>query len=473
MVAESKNGRYQVAFLGSGPGGYVSAIRAAQLGLRTAIIEKDPALGGTCLHRGCIPTKVLLETATLFRNMKRSQEFGIRAEGVTLDIELLHARNKKVVRKLTLGVETLMKANRIEVIKGTGALEGPHTIRVAADGAAPRAVEADHIVLATGSTPRLLPGIEADGERVITSNEALWLPKIPKSMIVLGAGAVGIEFASIYNRFGTEVTVVEILPRVLPIEDHDVSTEIAKALAKDGVKIHTQTKVEGVKRTKTGVEVTAVGPDGKAMTVSAEILLVAVGRKPNTEAIGIEKTRVRLDRGFVTVDEYSQTNEPGLYAIGDILPRPQLAHVAWSEGIVAVEHMAKAPTRPVNWDRIPSCTYCAPEVASVGLTEAKAKERGLDVKVGKFPFAAIGRATIEGEAAGFVKIVSAKKYDEILGVHIIGPHATELIAEACVALSCEATTEELIRTIHAHPTLSECVNEAARAVNGAAFHYHS
>jgi dihydrolipoamide dehydrogenase len=292
-------------------------------------------------------------------------------------------------------------------------------------------------------------------------------------MVVLGAGAVGIEFASIYSRFGTEVTVIEILPRVLPVEDHDVSAEVAKALARDGVKIHVQTKVEGVKRTKTGVEVAATGPDGKAAAHVADVLLVAVGRKPNTEGIGIEKTKVRLDRGFVMVNEYSETNEPGLYAIGDILPRPQLAHVAWSEGIVAVEHMARVPTRPVHWDRIPSCTYCAPEVASVGLTEATARERGYDVKVGKFPFGAVGRATIEGEAVGLVKVVSEKRYDELLGVHIVGPHATELIAEACVALSLEATTEELIRTMHAHPTLSECVNEAARAANGTAFHYHA
>jgi len=459
-----------VVVIGGGPGGYVAAIRAAQLGLKTAMIEKDALPGGVCLHRGCIPTKAMLHTAEVLEASRHGERFGVKVEAVSLDVARMHAYKTGVVNQMAKGVEGLLKRNGVESIRGFGRLASPTRVEVMAEGKVVRTVDTKHVVLATGSAVRGLPGIEFDGRAIISSDHALQLETVPKSMIVLGAGAVGVEFASIYARFGSQVTVLELLPRALPIEDEDVSAEIVRAFKKRGITVHTETKVQKVDRKNGEVVVTAAQGD-KTVTFSAEVLLVAVGRKPLSEGIGVEKTRAKVDRGYVKVDAFMRTEEPSLFAIGDLVPTPALAHVASHEGVVAVETIAGKNPHPVNYDRVPSCTYCDPEVASVGLTEAAAKARGLDVKTGRFPFAAIGKAAILGDSTGFIKIVTEKKYDEILGVHMIGPRVTELIAEATLGLEIETTDEEMIHAIHPHPTLSEAVGEAAMAVHGRAIHF--
>ncbi len=463
--------QFDVAIIGSGPGGYVAAIRAAQLGLKTAIVEKDKRLGGTCTLRGCIPTKQLLMSAHIYEQMQHAADFGVEASGIQLAFATVQKRKEKVVMKNSKGIEYLMKKNKITSFSGTGKLVLPGKIEVTSADGKKETIDSKHIILATGSVVRPIPGFETDGQRVVSSDHILELKEVPKSLIVMGAGAVGVEFASVYSRFGAPTTIVELLPRLVPLEDEEVSKELEKSLRKRGVKSQVDTKLETLERSETGVVVTGKTSKGEAVKLEAEMLLVAVGRMPYTDGLGLEGTKIKVERGFIQIDQYQQTGEKGVYAIGDVVPTPLLAHLASKEGIVAVEHIAgHKDVRPINLRLVPNCTYCDPEVASVGLTEAKAREMGYDVKLGKFPFSASGKARILGEEEGFVKIVSESKYDEILGVHIIGPHATELIAEACVAMQLESTAEELGRTMHAHPTVAEAVMEAAEGVHGLAIH---
>jgi len=462
--------RYDLIIIGSGPGGYVSAIRAAQLGLKTAIVEKDPFLGGTCLWRGCIPTKALLENAGVYEQTLHARQFGITTGEVTLDFGAVMQRKTKIVRKLGKGVEILIKNNKVDSYQGHGRLAGRGKVSVRAADGKTTTLETRNVLIATGSTPRTLPGLEVDGTTVVTSDEILELKAIPGEMIVLGAGAVGVEFASIFHRFGTKVTIVEMLPRVVPIEDEEISETLGKVLRKQGMAVHTGVRAERI-RVEGGRVKASVGEGKEAASLEADLLLVAVGRKPTSGDLGREGTGVVVANGYIEVDGLMRTGEPGVYAIGDVVNTPLLAHVASAEGILAVEHMAGREVRPINYDHVPSATYCEPEVASIGLSEAKAKERGYDVKVGRFPFTHSSKAPILGMTDGFVKMVAEAKYGELLGVHIIGPRATEMIAEAGVALRTEATVEEMFRTIHPHPTLSEAMPEAAHAVFGHAIHH--
>ena len=463
---------YDVAIIGSGPAGYTAAIRAGQYGLKTALIEKDPYLGGTCLHVGCIPTKALLFNAELWDHLKDAAEYGI--EGVSarkLKWDSVLERKTKVVDKHAKGLQFLMRKNKVDTVKGFGKLTGPalngaHMIEVK-DGGKMSQLKTKNVILAMGSEARMIPGLQPD-DRILTNIEILELGNVPKSLIVVGSGAVGVEFASIFRSFDSEVTILEMLPRMVPLEDEEVSKELARVYRKRGINFHGGAKVEKVEKTKTGVSVT-FSADGKQQKVEAEKILIAVGRKPLTDAVGLEKTKIQTDRGFVKTDEWMQTAEPGVYAIGDIvLGTPQLAHVGAMEGIVAVSKIAGKEDKPINLLRIPNVTFCHPEIGSVGLTEAKAREQGHNVKVGKFPFTANSRASIVGEHEGFIKMVSDSKYGEILGVHIIGPQATELIAEAVTAMELEATVEDLMWTIHAHPTLAEAMLDASNSVYGLA-----
>ena len=463
---------FDVAIIGSGPAGYTAAIRAGQYGLKTALLEKDGFLGGTCLHVGCIPTKALLFNAELWDHLKEAKEFGI--EGVDarkLNWAAIQERKSKIVAKHAKGLEFLMKKNKVETVKGYGKLTGPaqnkiFTVEVANEGKTHQ-LKAKNVLLATGSEARLLPGLEAD-DRVLTNIEILSLKELPKSLVIVGAGAVGVEFASIYRSFGCEVTIVEMLPRLVPVEDEEVSKELARVYRKRGINFHTSAKVEKIDKTKSGIAVT-ISVEGKQQKIEAEKILIAVGRKPRTENVGLEKTKIKPERGFIQVDSWMHTSEPGIYAVGDIvLGTPQLAHVGAMEAIVAVAKIAGKPGKPINPEHIPGATYCHPEIGSVGLTETRAREAGYNVKVGKFPFTANSRASIVGQHEGFIKIVSDADYGEILGVHIIGPQATELIAEAVTAMELEATVEDLMWTIHAHPTLAEAMLDASNSVYGIA-----
>lgn len=465
------NEQFDVTVIGSGPGGYVAAIRAAQVGLKTAIIEKDKRLGGTCTLRGCIPTKQLLMSAHVYEQMQHAADFGVQASGIQLAFADVQKRKDKVVLKNSRGIEYLMKKNKITAFSGTGRLALPGKVEITSADGKKDTINTKSMIIATGSVVRPIAGFETDGERVVNSDHILELKEIPKSLIVMGCGAVGVEFASVYSRFGADTTAVELLPRLVPLEDEEISKELERSFRKRGIKSQVDTKLEKLERTDKGVTVSGKTSKGEPVKLQAEMLLVAVGRMPYTEGLGIEGTKITVEKGFIKVDEYQQTGEAHVYAIGDVVPTPLLAHLASKEGIVAVEHIAgHKDVRPINLRLVPNCTYCDPEVASVGLTEANAREAGYDVKVGKFPFSASGKARILGEEEGFVKIVSESKYDEILGVHIIGPHATELIAEACVAMQLESTAEELGRTMHAHPTVSEAVMEAAENVHGLAIH---
>ncbi len=467
----AKPPEYDIVVIGSGPGGYVAAIRAGQLGLKTALIEKDDKLGGTCLHVGCIPTKAQLLSAEIHDYFKNAKEYGIECKGFTVDWSAIQARKAKIVKKLAKGVEFLLKKNKVEVLPGFGRLGGPGRVTLVDAKNQESQIAAKNTVLATGSEAKLLPGMEADGKIILTNREVLDLKEIPNSMVVVGAGAVGVEFASIFHRFGTKVTILEMLPRAVPLEDEEISTELEKSFRKQGIAVLTQALVQKAVKTAKGVSVEFKVAEGKVQTLEAETLLVAVGRSPNTQNIGLEKTRVKVEQGFIKVDSLMRTEEPGVYAIGDIVAgSPLLAHVASSEGIVAVTHAAGKPVEPVNYQHVPNCTYCEPEIASVGLAEPQAREAGYKVRVGKFPFTANSKAGILGAREGLVKIVSEERYGEILGVHMIGPRVTESIAEAVLAMRLEATAEDLAHTIHPHPTLAEAVLEAARAVEGMAIH---
>lgn len=463
---------YDIAVIGSGPAGYTAAIRAGQYGLKTVLIEKDPYLGGTCLHVGCIPTKALLFNAEIWDHLKDAKEFGVEGVGTRkLNWGAVQERKTKIVDKHAKGLQFLMRKNKVETVKGFGKLTGPaqngvHAIEVK-DAGKTSQLKTRNVILAMGSEARMIPGLQPD-DRVLTNIEILQMGAVPKSLIIVGSGAVGVEFASIFKSFETDVTILEMLPRMVPLEDEEVSKELARVYRKKGINFHGGAKVEKVEKTKAGVSVT-FSVDGKQQKLEAEKILIAIGRKPYTDGVGLEKTKIQMDRGFVKTNEWMETAEPGIYAIGDIvLGRPQLAHVGAMEGIVAVSKIAKKEDRSINLMKIPNVTYCHPEIGSVGLTEAKARELGHNVKVGKFPFTANSRASIVGEHEGFIKIVSDAKYGEILGVHIIGPLATELIAEAVTAMELEATVEDLMWTIHAHPTLAEAMLDASNSVYGLA-----
>jgi dihydrolipoamide dehydrogenase len=460
---------YDVIVIGSGPGGYSAAVRAGQYGLKTALIEKQARLGGTCLLVGCIPTKTLLHTADLWEHFLHPEGDGIACQNPVLNYPKVVERKNAVVGKHSKGVEFLLKKNKVEWIKGYATLKGGGHVEVRGADGGVRTLEAKSIILATGSEARMLPGLVPDPERILTNIEILDLTAVPASLAIIGAGAVGVEFASIFSRFGTQVTLIEMLPRIVPVEDDEISKELDRAFRKAKIRVETGARAENIRKTEGGVALTLTTAAGKQEEIQAEKLLVAVGRKPNTDGIGLENTRAEMDRGFVKVDQFQQTGEGGLYAIGDVVAgTPQLAHVATMEGMVAVAHIAGKPVKPVNRNRIPGATYTDPGIGSVGRTEAQARAEGYQVKVGKFPFSANSRASIIGGHGGFVKVVADGKFGEILGVHIIGPSAFELIAEAVVAMEAEATVETLMSTIHAHPTLQEAVGEAFNAVYGLA-----
>src|SRR5579872_1028626 len=463
---------YDLIVIGSGPGGYSAAVRAGQYGLKTGIIEKDNKLGCTCLHVGCIPTKALLHAADVWEYFKHADDQGFFVDNPRINYPKVLDRKNKIVSKHAKGVEFLMKKNKVDWIKGFGKLlpgGGPiHKIEVT-DGQKTQTIETKNVIIATGSEARMLPGLQPDPKTILTNIEILDMANIPKTMLIIGAGAVGVEFASIFNRFGTKVTVLEMLPRIVPLEDEEISKELERTFRKTGIRCETGAKAEKIEKTENGVKVSVTLAKGKTEEMEAETLLVAVGRRPNTENIGLDGTKVERDRGFIKVDEYQQTGEPGIYAIGDVVAgTPLLAHVATMEGMVAVAHIAGKPVRPLNKNRIPSCTYTDPGIGSVGLTEAQARAQGLKVKVGKFPFTANSKASILGSHDGFVKVVADETFGEILGVHIIGPEAFELISEGVAAMEAEATVETMMSTIHAHPTLYEAMGEAFNNVYGLA-----
>ena len=466
---------YDVVVIGAGTGGYVAAIRASQLGKKVAVVEKQKALGGTCLIWGCIPTKALLEHAHALKVIQSAKEWGVTLPAGTpsIDMSQVQTRKDKIVGGLTKGIEYLFKKNKIDWIKGTARLAAKGKV-VVTEGDA-QELQAAEIIVATGSYARSVPGIEIDRTRIITSDEAIHLKAVPKSIVIMGSGAVGVEFASIYRRFGSAVTIIELLPRLVPVEDEAVSAELEKSFKKQGITVMTGTKVTKAVAGAKGVDIEAQTPEGETKSLSAELLLVATGRGPVTTGLGAEDVGLTLERGYVKVDELYRTSVPNISAIGDVVTlgdgvHPQLAHVSSAEGILVAERIAGHEVKPLNFDHVPGCTYCDPEIGSVGLTEAEAKKRGYDVQVGTFPFGVLGRAKMAGESEGFVKIVADKRYDEVLGVHMIGPRSTELVAEAVLALRLECTVEELIKTIHAHPTFSEAVAEAAHATHGAAIH---
>jgi dihydrolipoamide dehydrogenase len=472
--------QYDVLVIGAGTGGYVAAIRAAQLGLRTAVVEKQNALGGTCLLWGCIPTKALLEHAHALKVVQQAKEWGVSiassgsGAAVSIDMTQVQARKDRIVNGLTKGVEFLFKKHKIDWIKGTARLTGNGGVDVFEGDK--QALKANReIIVATGSTPRSVPGVAIDHKRIITSDDAILLREVPKTVAIMGSGAVGVEFASIFRRFGSDVTILELLPRLVPVEDEAVSIELAKSFRKQGITSHTGAKVTGATATTDAVTIDVQLADGTRQQIRADYLLVATGRAPVTTELNAEDAGLEMEKGYIKVDADYRTSVPGIRAIGDVIaigdaPHPQLAHVSSAEGVIAAERIAGEPSRPLNYDHVPGCTYCDPEIGSVGLTEQEARGRGYDVRVGTFPFAVLGRAKIAGETDGFVKIVAEKKYDELLGVHMIGARSTELVAEATAALRLESTVEELIRTIHAHPTFAEAIGEAAHAVHGAAIH---
>ncbi len=459
---------YDIAIIGSGPGGYVAAIRAAQLKMKTALIERD-RLGGVCLNWGCIPTKALLKSVEVLQEIKQAKSYGLKVSDVSADFEQIIKRSRRVAEMNSKGVEFLMKKNGIDVIKGSAQFEAADTVTVKSEDGKTETVKAKHIIIATGGRPRSIPGIEIDGDKIISSKEAMTLEKQPQTLVVIGAGAIGVEFAYFYATLGTKVTIVEMLDSLLPLEDNEITDILAKSFKKSGVKIHTSTRVEGIKTAEDGVEVT-ISANGKNETLKADKALMAIGIRGNVEGLQLEKTGVKTENDFIPVNEWYETNVKGIYAIGDITGPPLLAHVASHEGIVCVEKIAGHDTHPVDYNSIPGCTYCHPQVASIGMTERQAKEAGYDVQIGRFPYSASGKARAIGARDGMVKLIFDKKYGELLGAHIIGAEATELIAELGVAKALEATPVELSKIMHAHPTLSEMIMEAAGDARGEAIH---
>ena len=459
-----------VIVIGSGPGGYVAAIRAAQYGCRVAVVEKNPAFGGTCLHVGCIPTKALLHFAEVYETALHGEQIGIRSHGVDFDFPLMQQRKKQIIDGHARGIEFLFQKHKIESVAGSGKLAGGGIVEV--DGPnGRRRLRASHIILATGSEARRSCGIDLPAERLLTNVEILGLEAVPESLAIIGAGAVGVEFASIFSSFGARVTLLEALPRLVPLEDEEISKELSRAFRRRRIEVHAGAVVKAAEETAGGVLLHFIDAQGKRRQAAAEKLLLAVGREPNTEGIGLENTAVETERGFIKTDEWMQTAEPGLYAVGDIVAgTPQLAHAASMEGIVAAARIAGRDIEPINRRHCPAATYCEPQIGSVGLTEAAAREMGYAVKTGKSLFRGNSKASILGRRDGFVKIVADEETEEILGVHIIGPQATEIIAEAVVAMTSEATVESLTRSIHSHPTLSEAVQEAFHGVYGMAIH---
>ena len=475
---------YDVTIIGAGPGGYVAAIRAAQLGLKVALVEKEH-LGGVCLNWGCVPTKALLRNAEVVSLLRRGKEFGFTVTGFEADYGAAVARSRKVSGRLVKGVGMLMRKNGVEVVEGCAALKSPDTVEVTLNPSASlrlrsgqalrtgaggtRTLQTRNVIVATGGRARTIPGITPDGERVLTSREAIVLRELPASVIIVGAGPIGMEFAHIWRTYGAEVAVVEMLPRALPLEDEEVSAEVERAFKRRKVHLLTSTRVQGVETTDDGVRVSVADEKGEKV-LEAERVLIAIGVRPNSENLGLEEIGVRVERGTIVVDEYLRTDVPGVYAIGDVTGKLPLAHVASAQGIVAVETIAGVETRPLDYDAMPRCTYCQPQVASFGLTAAQAVERGYEVKVGKFPFRPSGKALALGDRDGFVKIVADETSGEILGAQLVGPEVTELLPELVLARNCELTPDEIARSVHAHPTLSEVLMEAAHGVFGKAIH---
>ena len=459
---------YDVIVLGTGPGGYVAAIRASQLGLKTAVIEKE-ALGGVCLNWGCIPTKALLKSAQVFEYINHAKDYGITVAAGTPDMTAMVQRSRDVAKGMSNGVQFLMKKNKIDVIMGTGKLQPGKKIEVTGADGTKQVVEGKHILIATGSRSRALPNLPQDGKKIIGYREAMVLAQQPKSMVVVGSGAIGSEFAYFYNAIGTKVTLVEFLPNVVPVEDEEVSKQLEKSFKKQGIDVMVSSEVTNVNTSGTGCVVTVKNAKGETK-VECDVVLSAVGITPNIEGIGLEEVGIVTDKGKITVNEFYATNIPGYYAIGDVTPGQALAHVASAEGITCVEKIAGHHPEPIDYNNIPGCTYCSPEVASVGMTEKQAKEKGLEVKVGKFPFAASGKASAAGAKDGFVKLIFDAKYGELLGAHMIGMNVTEMIAECVSIRKLETTGHEIIKTVHPHPTMSEGIMEAAAAAYGEVIH---
>jgi len=459
---------FDIVIIGSGPGGYVAAIRSAQLGFRTAIIEKSE-LGGVCLNWGCIPTKALLKSAEVFEELKNAREYGLKNCTAEVDFTAVIQRSRKVAELNSKGIGFLMNKHKIEIIPGNASFKDKSTLLVRNENGPEQEITAAHIIIASGARPRSLPGLAFDGHKIISSREAMSLREQPASMIIIGAGAIGVEFAWFYNSIGTQVTIVEMLDQLLPVEDAEISAILERSFKKAKIKMHLSTKVEEVHLTDQGVEI-ELNRDGKKEQISASKVLVAIGVQGNVEQLNLEQAGVKQERGFIPVDQWYQTNVPGIYAIGDIIGPPLLAHVASDEGIVCVEKIGGQETHPVDYQSVPGCTYCQPQVASIGLTEKKAVEAGYEPEIGRFPYSASGKARAIGAREGLVKLIFDKKYGELLGAHIIGAEATELIGELGMAKALEATPEAIRRTMHAHPTLSEMIMEAAGEAKGQAIH---
>ena len=459
---------YDVIVLGSGPGGYVTAIRASQLGLKTAVIEKE-SLGGVCLNWGCIPTKALLKSANVYEYINHADDYGIKISGHKADFTAVVKRSRDVAEKMSGGVQFLMKKNKIDVIMGTGKVLSGKQIEVTDKDGKIDTYSGKHIIIATGARSRQLPNLVQDGKQIIGYRDAMVLPKMPKKMVIVGSGAIGVEFAYFYNAMGVDVTIVEYLPNIVPVEDIDVSKQLEKIFKKKGMNIMTNSSVENVEKSSKGCKVSVKTSKGEEM-IECDIVLSAVGIQPNIENIGLEETGIVVDAGKIVVDEYYQTNLPGYYAIGDVVAGQALAHVASAEGITCVEKIAGHHPEPIDYNNIPGCTYCSPEIASVGMTEKAAKEAGFDLKIGKFPFSASGKASAAGHNDGFIKLIFDSKYGELLGGHMIGANVTEMIAEIVALRKLETTGQELIKTIHPHPTMSEAIMEAAAAAYGEVIH---
>ena len=460
---------YDIIVVGSGPGGYVTAIRASQLGLKTAIVERE-SLGGICLNWGCIPTKALLKSANVYEYLSHAADYGIQVKDASADFGAMIKRSRDVANGMSNGIQFLMKKNKIDVIKGNGVLKANKTVEVTAeDGTISNLTANKGVIIATGARSRELPNLPQDGEKIIGYRQAMTLAKQPKKLVVVGSGAIGVEFAYFYNAIGTEVTIVEYLPNIVTVEDDEVSKQLEKSFKKSGISIMTNSSVEAVDTSGKGCVVTVKTEKGEEK-IECDVVLSAVGIQANLENIGLEELGIIVDKGRILVNEYYQTNLPGYYAIGDVVPGPALAHVASAEGIICVEKIAGHHPEPLNYQNIPGCTYCSPEVASVGMTEKAAKEAGIEIKVGKFPFSASGKASASGAKDGFVKLIFDAKYGELLGGHLIGANVTEMIAEIVALRKLETTGEELIKTVHPHPTMSEAIMEAAAAAYGEVIH---